>query len=74
MRRSSLGSIRPVASKPFTSPAICTGNSLASKRVIFPTPDWPSSIAAQVVGASRPTGVTAPTPVTTTRFIPMARG
>ena len=40
----------------------------------LPTPDWPSSIAAQVLEASRPTGVTAPTPVTTTRFIPTARG
>src|SRR5882757_5541633 len=52
-------------SNPLTSPAIRVGSSLASNWVIGPTPDSPASSARQVDGASRPTGVSAPSPVTT---------
>jgi hypothetical protein len=56
-------------SKPFTSPAIRTGNSLASKLSMKPIPLSPATAAAHVEGASSPIGVIAPSPVTATRLI-----
>jgi len=45
------------------------GSGDASKRVTGPIPDFPWISAAQNSSAVLPTGVTAPTPVTTTRRI-----
>ena len=70
------GSIRPSAGRRrrsrrgrsrWTSAAIRVGNVSASKRVIGPTPLRPSWSDDQVASRSRPTGVTIPMPVTTTR-------
>ena len=66
MRRASFGGATEEASKPFTSPAIRTGNSLASKLWMKSTPLSPATAARQVDGASRPMGVIAPRPVTAT--------
>ena len=65
--RTSFGDAAVVGSKSFTSAAIRTGKSLASKERIQSTPLRPSSAARHVEGASLPIGVTAPRPVTTTR-------
>jgi hypothetical protein len=45
------------------------GSGEASKRVMGPIPDFPWISAAQNSSAVLPTGVTAPTPVMTTRRI-----
>ena len=58
-----------VGSKSFTSAAIRTGNSLGSKARMKSTPLSPASAARHVARASFPIGVTAPSPVTTTRLI-----
>ena len=55
------------ASKPGTSAAMRTGNSLGSNRDIFPTPDRPACRPSQVADAVSPSGLTIPTPVITTR-------
>ena len=57
------------ASKSFTSAAILTGTSLASKERIQSMPLSPATAARQVEGASLPSGVTAPSPVTATLLI-----
>jgi hypothetical protein len=49
---------------------MCVLKSLASNRVIGPTPERPASSAAQLEGTSLPSGVIAPSPVTTTRDAP----
>ena len=49
-----------VGSKPFTSPAIRTGNSLGSKAWMKSMPLSPATAARHVDGASRPIGVIAP--------------
>ncbi len=67
IRRASFGGIRADGSNPLTSPAIVTGNSLASNASMNPIPLLPARAASQVEGASSPIGVTAPKPVMTTR-------
>ena len=69
MRRASLAGIKSPISKPVTSAAIRTGYSDASKASIQPTPLRPETAASHVDGASSPMGVTAPSPVMTTRRI-----
>src|SRR5262245_58635449 len=66
VRFRSLAGRRPSGSKPFTSPAIRTGNELASNDRIQSTPLRPATSAVHVPSIVVPTGVTAPTPVTTT--------
>ena len=61
--------IRSPISKPVTSAAIRTGYSEASNASIQPTPLRPETAASHVDGASSPMGVTAPSPVMTTRRI-----
>ena len=51
----------------FTSAAIRVGKLLASKSVVGPTPDFASLRLAHNSGTVVPSGVTQPTPVTTTR-------
>jgi hypothetical protein len=68
--RASFGEATWVGSKSFTSAAIRTGNSLASKERMKSMPLWPATAARHVDGASAPIGVTAPSPVTTTLLIP----
>jgi hypothetical protein len=68
--RASFGEATWVGSKSFTSAAIRTENSLASKARMKSMPLSPATAARQVDGASAPIGVTAPSPVTTTRLIP----
>ena len=58
-----------LGSKPFTSAAIRTGSPSVSNVEIQSIPLSPASAARQVDGASSPSGVTAPIPVTATRFI-----
>src|ERR1019366_5147175 len=60
-------SIQSSGLKSFTSPAIRTGNPEVSKRVIRPIPDRPAIRASQFLSTPTPSGVTSPTPVTTTR-------
>src|SRR5690606_35809175 len=68
VRRTSFRSRYCSGSKPFTSHAKRTSkSSVTSNCVIGPAPLLPSSKAFHVVGTSLPTGVTSPTPVTTTR-------
>ena len=62
----------PGGSKSFTSAATRTGNSLASNARIQSIPLRPATADSQVEGASLPSGVTAPRPVTATRL--MRRG
>ena len=69
IRRASLCGATEVGSKPFTSPAIRTGNSLASKAWMKSMPLSPATAARHVDGASRPIGVIAPSPVTATLLI-----
>jgi hypothetical protein len=57
------------ASKSFTSHAICTRKSLASNRVIGPTPLTALVQFSQLSFAVRPNGLTAPIPVIATRLI-----
>jgi hypothetical protein len=49
-----------------------TGKALASKDLMKSMPLSPASAARQVDGASLPIGVTAPRPVTATRFMRLA--
>ena len=49
-----------------TSPAIWVGSPEGSNAVIVSTPETPLTSACQVDSRSLPTGVTAPSPVTTT--------
>src|SRR5258705_549034 len=60
-------SMKSSGRKSRTSPAIRVGKSLASKRVIGPTPERPSTTACQFLSTPVPSGVTKPTPVTATR-------
>ncbi len=70
--RASFGETTCVGSKPFTSPATRTGSPSVSNVEIQSIPLLPACAAAHVEGASRPSGVTAPTPVTATRLIGQA--
>src|SRR5437762_1322663 len=63
-------SIHFVGSKSFTSQAKCTANSEESNAWISAAPLLPAVRFSQKVSASLPSGVTAPTPVTTTRLLP----
>src|SRR5437899_5528279 len=65
-RRASFLSMKLAGSNPFTSPAMRQGKSLASKRVIGPTPLLPAIAASHVCWVPMPSGVTRPMPVTTT--------
>ena len=67
--RASFAEATCCGSKPFTSAAIRIGSPSVSKAEIQSIPLCPASAALQVVGASRPSGETAPMPVTATRFI-----
>ena len=67
---SSFFSITFSGSKPLTSAAILASRRLGSNRVMGPTPDRPSQMARQYSGTEFPRGVTAPSPVTTTRVLP----
>src|SRR5579864_3634133 len=62
----SCGVIQANSLKSCTSPAICTGWALASKRVIRFTPLFPSRMARQNAGRPMPLGLTTPMPVMTT--------
>src|SRR5512134_79217 len=66
-RRASLRSMYCSGSNPFTSQAKRTDWSLGSNLVIGAAPGVPASSAFQVDSTSVPTGVTRPSPVTTTR-------
>jgi hypothetical protein len=72
MRRASLREATASGSKPRTSPAIRTGNGDGSKAVMVSTPLRPASIASQVEAASRPSGLTVPIPVMSTRSMRLA--
>ena len=72
MRRACLRSIQFVGSKSFSSQAKWTGNSLASNCLMSSAPDSPAIRFAQVVSTSLPSGVTMPSPVTTTRLLPLS--
>ena len=61
-----------VPSKSLTSAATRTGKSLASNERIQSIPLRPATAASQVERASLPSGVTAPSPVTTTLRIAAA--
>src|SRR5215210_5474494 len=70
-RRASFGETTSAGgSKSFTSAAMRTADSLASNAVIQSMPLRPATAASQVAGASLPSGVTAPSPVTATRLTP----
>jgi hypothetical protein len=60
-------SMKSVAWKPSTSPASVASYFEASKRVIGPIPDRPSTVASHQSAAFRPVGATTPTPVKTAR-------
>src|SRR5215467_11419893 len=70
--RSSFLSMYLRGSKPLSSPAMRVSNPVASNRVMGPMPERPSRRACQNSSAVLPTGVTAPTPVITTRRWSMA--
>ena len=72
IRRALRCSIQLVGSKPLSSQANVTGYSLASKSVIGPAPLFPAVRFSQKLSAVFPSGVTAPTPVTTTRRRPLS--
>lgn len=55
--------------KSFSSAATFAVYSLESTRVIGPTPDTPAKAFFHVDSTSLPSGVKAPNPVTTTRFL-----
>ena len=63
-----LGSMRSFATKPFSSAASVALYPVVSKRVIGPIPTFPSFTPLQKLSTSFPIGVTAPSPVTTTRL------
>src|SRR5687767_652745 len=67
MRRASFLSRYCSTSKSLTSPAKVVSWSVASKRVIGPMPDRPSTMPCQVDATSLPSGVISPMPVMTTR-------
>ena len=66
--RTSFGEATRVASKSFTSAATRTGRPVVSNERIQSMPLSPATAAFQVDGTSLPIGVTAPRPVTATRF------
>ena len=66
-RRRSFGPASPVGSNSFTSAATRTGRPSVSKVRIQSMPLSPATAARHVSGAVFPTGVMAPSPVTTTR-------
>src|SRR5437867_8010754 len=70
--RASLGDATWSGSKSFTSAATRTLKSLASNALIQSIPLSPATAARHVDGASRPSGETAPTPVTATRLTSLA--
>ena len=63
-----LGSMRSFATKSFSSAASVALYPVVSKRVIGPIPTFPSFTPFQKLSTSFPIGVTAPSPVTTTRL------
>src|SRR5438105_5806608 len=65
-RRASFADRYCATSKFFTSPAICVGKPLASKRVMPVMPERPATIALHASLSPMPTGETMPKPVTTT--------
>ena len=65
-RRASLTGRYLLTSKPFTSPAICEANWAGSKRVMRVMPGRPARTFAQASLTPIPTGLTMPSPVTTT--------
>ena len=71
-RRASFGETISGGSKPLTSAATRTGNSLASKDWMKSIPLSPASAALHVEGVSSPSGLTVPIPVITTRRIGQA--
>ena len=71
VRRASLGPRWSAGSNPLTSPAIRVGRSDASQSEMGTIPDRPRRQASQLDSTSRPSGVTAPIPVTTTRTRPL---
>src|SRR5215831_5213145 len=70
-RRASLPERYLPTSKSFTSPAICDGKWLASKRVMRVIPDRPARMLSHDCATPMPTGETMPSPVTTTRRLDM---
>src|SRR5829696_8309675 len=66
-RLASLGPRLAAGSKSRHSAATLDGTGSGSTRVRGPRPDWPAQMASQYALAPTPTGVTAPSPVTTTR-------
>src|SRR5580765_4137400 len=67
--RASFGETTCVGSNPFTSAATRTGRPSVSKAEIQSIPLSPACAARHVEGMSSPSGVTAPMPVTATRFM-----
>ena len=67
--------VRPcsVPSKSRTSPAMCTSYSLVSKRSMGAMQQPRSMSVSHSASAPTPAGVTAPTPVMTTRWVPSGR-
>ena len=70
LRRASFLPITESASKPLISPAMRVGSADASNSVMGPIPLAPARHARHVLGASSPSGVTAPRPVMATRTVP----
>ena len=69
MRSRSRRSTQSSGRKPRTSPAIRHGKPALAKRVIGPMPERPAHTASQFAGTPTPSGVTMPSPVTTTRLM-----
>src|SRR5690606_11531057 len=67
----SLGGIHCVGSKPLTSPAMRVANAVASKLVIGPMPERPSTMPCQYEARSLARGDRMPRPVMTTRRLDM---
>src|SRR6266404_3771115 len=63
-------SMKSSGAKSWTSPAMRDGKSATGKRVIGPMPERPAIRAVQFFSTPVPSGVTRPTPVTTTRRRP----
>src|SRR5947208_16780917 len=70
MRREDFASTYFETSRSFTSHAKCTGKSFVSNRVIGPAPDSPAISASHDSSTVFPSGLTIPSPVTTTRRRP----
>src|SRR5262249_15203467 len=70
--RSSFLSMYLSGSNPLSSPAMRVSKPAVSNPVMGPIPERPSMRACQNSSAALPTGVTAPTPVITTRRLSMA--